>query len=87
MGIDPNFQYLPAKFTFVPISDAKIDRAIRRLNPFKAPGLNGISNAVLIPTPRPNILFNIHPQDVSTGMEAVQDSGTIEAREDRQHHT
>ena len=46
-GVDPDYQYPPPKFRFKHVSDAQIDRAIRRLNPYKAPGMSGISNSVL----------------------------------------
>src|SRR5271168_1655579 len=47
-GVDPNHIYPEEKFTFSDISNEQITRAIKRLHPFKAPGMNGISNAVLI---------------------------------------
>ena len=46
--IDPNYTYPEEKFAFDDISDDQVTRAIKRLHPFKAPGMNGISNAVLI---------------------------------------
>ena len=47
-GIDPEHVYPEEKFTFDNITDTQITRAIKRLQPFKAPGMNGISNSILI---------------------------------------
>ncbi|KJA21598.1 hypothetical protein HYPSUDRAFT_1088315, partial [Hypholoma sublateritium FD-334 SS-4] len=46
-GIDENFQYQEPAFQFRYISDNQIKRVAKQLNPYKAPGLNDISNAVL----------------------------------------
>jgi len=43
-----DYVYPPPRFAFKPIADSQIDRAIRRLSAFKAPGLSGISNAILV---------------------------------------
>lgn len=37
-------EYRDPAFSYIPISDEQIKRAIRRTNPFKAPGPNGIPN-------------------------------------------
>jgi len=39
--------YPPSTFKFLPVSNEQIRREIGRLNPFKAPGTNGIPNVVL----------------------------------------
>ncbi|KAF8580749.1 hypothetical protein K439DRAFT_1264349, partial [Ramaria rubella] len=41
-------QYPPPALEFHPVTDTQIERAIKRLSPFKAPGPNGIPNSVLI---------------------------------------
>jgi hypothetical protein len=43
-----NFIYPPPKFTFDEISDAEVIRAIEQLSPYKAPGISGIMNIVLL---------------------------------------
>jgi len=40
--------YLMPKFAFTPITDNQIYRVIKRLGPYKAPGPDGIPNAMLI---------------------------------------
>ena len=40
--------YQVPKFKFSPITDEQIHRAIAKLGPFKAPGLDGIPNIMLI---------------------------------------
>ena len=39
--------YPPNVFDFSPVTDEQIRRAIRKLNPFKVPGANGIPNAMI----------------------------------------
>ncbi|KAI0310471.1 hypothetical protein OF83DRAFT_1036918, partial [Amylostereum chailletii] len=39
-------QYPPAAYTLDPITDAQVDKAIKCLHPFKAPGEDGIPNTV-----------------------------------------
>src|SRR5882724_10152602 len=40
--------YPTPKFAFTPITDDQIYRVIKRLGPYKAPGLDGIPNTMLI---------------------------------------
>jgi len=40
--------YPKPKFSYAPIMDAHIQRAIARLGPFKAPGTDGIMNIMFI---------------------------------------
>ena len=47
-GINPDYQYSEPAFKFEEIRDDKVKRAIKKLKPYKAPGLNKISNSVLI---------------------------------------
>jgi len=47
-GIDPNYIYPTEKFEYGRISNNHIGRAIKRLRPHKAPGINGIPNSILI---------------------------------------
>jgi ribonuclease HI len=42
-----NYEYPPPAFEYEPITDAQIRRAIDKLNPFKAPGENGIPNVLI----------------------------------------
>jgi hypothetical protein len=44
--VDPNFEYPPPVCGFELITDPQIHRAIKKLSPLKAPGLNGICNIV-----------------------------------------
>lgn len=44
----PEMEHLPPAFNVEEITDKKISHAIHRLKPFKAPGLNGIQNVVLM---------------------------------------
>jgi len=46
-GIDPDYEYPEEAFEFDEITDEHIKRTARTLSPYKAPGLNGIANAVL----------------------------------------
>jgi len=46
-GIDPNFQYPEPAFKFERITDDEVKRTIRKLNPYKAPEPNEISNSIL----------------------------------------
>ena len=46
-GINPDFQYPKLAFKFERIMDDEIRRAIKKLNPYKAPGPNEISNSIL----------------------------------------
>jgi len=46
--VDPEHAYPPPVCEFNPITDKQIHRAITKLSPYKAPGLNGISNIVFI---------------------------------------
>jgi len=46
-GIDPDFQYPELAFAFERITDNEVKRAIKKLNPYKAPGPNEISNSIL----------------------------------------
>jgi len=46
-GINPSFEYPPPAFEYEEITDEEIRDAIRKLRPYKAPRLNGISNSVL----------------------------------------
>jgi Reverse transcriptase (RNA-dependent DNA polymerase) len=43
-----NVAYPPPKFTFIPITDTQIARAISRLHAYKAPGDDNIPNAIFI---------------------------------------
>jgi hypothetical protein len=47
-SVDPDFNYDPPICDFEPITDQQIYRAIAKLAPHKAPGLNGIRNIVFI---------------------------------------
>ena len=42
-----DLDYPPNMFDYQPITDEQIRRAIHKLNPFKAPGANGIPNIVI----------------------------------------
>jgi hypothetical protein len=46
--VDPNFEYPPPVCEFELITDPQIHRAIKKLSPLKAPGLNGICNIVFM---------------------------------------
>jgi hypothetical protein len=46
-GVDPNQEYLPPKWNFELIQDEQIHRAVKKLNPFKAPGLSGMPNVAI----------------------------------------
>ena len=46
-GIDPNYEYPEATINFEEVTDKQIACKAKRLNAYKAPGVNGISNAVL----------------------------------------
>ena len=46
-GIDPNYQYPEPLFDFEEVTNEQIERVATKLNPYKAPGLNGISNSIL----------------------------------------
>lgn len=46
--VDPNFEYPPPVCEFKLITDPQIHRAIKKLSPFKALGLNSICNIVLM---------------------------------------
>ena len=46
-GINPKYQYPEPAFKFEEIRDDEVKRAIKKLKPYKAPGLNKISNSVL----------------------------------------
>jgi len=46
--IEPDHVYPEEKFTFDDISNEQITRAIKKLQPFKTPGMNGISNSILL---------------------------------------
>src|SRR5271155_4343362 len=46
-GVDPNQQYPEPTIDFEEVSNEEIIRMAKSLNPYKAPGLNGISNSVL----------------------------------------
>ena len=46
-GIDSDYQYPEPAFKFEEIRDDKVKRAMKKLKPYKAPGLNEISNSVL----------------------------------------
>ena len=46
-GIDPNQEYPEATIYFEEVTDDQIARKAQKLNAFKAPGINGISNSVL----------------------------------------
>lgn len=43
-----DYTYPPPKFEYQPITNAQLARAIRRLQPYKAPGADNIPNAVLV---------------------------------------
>jgi ribonuclease HI len=47
-GINPNQAYPDERFAFGRISNNHIEKAIKRLRPHKAPGINGIPNSILI---------------------------------------
>ncbi|KAF8817601.1 hypothetical protein BYT27DRAFT_7072729, partial [Phlegmacium glaucopus] len=46
-GVDPEYQYPEPAFKFEDITDDQVERVAKTLNPYKAPGLSGILNAVL----------------------------------------
>jgi ribonuclease HI len=46
-SVPPDYEYPPPAFEYEPITDAQIRRAIDKLNPFKAPGENGIPNVLI----------------------------------------
>jgi len=46
-GIDPEHEYPPPAFKFRAVTDEHIIRVAKNLNPYKAPGMNEIPNAVL----------------------------------------
>ena len=46
-GVDPDYQYPEPSFGFEEVTDEQIERVAGTLNPYKAPGINGISNSVL----------------------------------------
>ena len=46
-GVDPNYRYEEPTIDFEEVTDDQISRVARGLNPYKAPGLNSISNSVL----------------------------------------
>ena len=46
-GVDPNHEYLEVTIDFEEVTDTQIARKAKSLNAYKAPGVNGISNAVL----------------------------------------
>ena len=46
-GVEPNLQYQDPTISFEEISDEHIQRVDKTLNAYEAPGINGISNAVL----------------------------------------
>jgi ribonuclease HI len=46
-GVDPHYQYPEPLFDFEEVTNEQIERVASSLNPYKAPGLNGISNSVL----------------------------------------
>jgi len=46
-GIDPNYQYPLPAFKYEKIKNKEIKEVIGKLNPYKAPGLNEISNSIL----------------------------------------
>ena len=46
-GLDPDYQYPEPTIAFEEVSNEQIERVAKSLNPYKAPGLNGISNSVL----------------------------------------
>ena len=45
--VDLNYQYPEPRFDFEEVTNEQIERVATSLNPYKAPGLNGISNSVL----------------------------------------
>ena len=45
--IPGDYEYPEPAFDFVPVTDEQIRRAVEKLNPFKAPGANGIPNIVI----------------------------------------
>src|SRR5277367_1055212 len=46
-GVDPNFHYDEPTIGFEEVANEQIARIAKSLNPYKAPGLNGISNSIL----------------------------------------
>ncbi|KAG2743915.1 hypothetical protein P692DRAFT_20691382, partial [Suillus brevipes Sb2] len=46
--IDPDFVYDPLVCEFQLVTDQQVVRAIAKLSAYKAPGLNGVSNIVLM---------------------------------------
>jgi hypothetical protein len=46
--INPELNYCPPVCEFRPITDQQVHRAIAKLLPYKAPGLNGISNIIFM---------------------------------------
>jgi len=46
-GVDPDFHYDEPTIGFEEVANEQITRVARSLNPYKAPGLNGISNSIL----------------------------------------
>jgi len=46
--VDPEINYCPPVCEFRPITDQQVHRAIAKLSPYKAPGLNGISNIIFM---------------------------------------
>jgi len=46
-GVDPNYQYPEPIIEFEEVTNEQIEQVAKSLNPYKAPGLNGISNSVL----------------------------------------
>src|SRR5271154_6307781 len=46
-GVDPSYHYDEPTIDFEEVKDEHIIRVARMLNPYKAPGLNGISNSIL----------------------------------------
>ena len=46
-GLAPDYQYPEPAFVFEEVTDEQIEHVAQTLNPYKAPGLNGISNSVL----------------------------------------
>jgi len=68
------FDYPAPKFPYSPITNSQIEHAIGRLSPYKAPGADGISNAVFIrctdlliphlgPLYRATFMLGVYPEE------------------------
>jgi len=79
---DDDMNYAEPKFSFAPIMDAHIQRAIARLGPFTAPGTDGIMNIAFIqctdllvphlaPIYRVTFKFKVYPDQLKSSTTVV----------------